>query len=66
MPTRNADAYLTIDSSVSKVTITHIHTSQTVELTNTLNTTVGDIAVKFDGAKLTLSIPEGEAAFLEF
>lgn len=66
MPTRDADAYLTIDSSVSKVTITHIHTSQTVELTNTLNTTVGDIAVKFDGAKLTLSIPEGEAAFLEF
>jgi hypothetical protein len=35
-------------------------------LTNTLNTTVGDITVKFDGAKLTLSIPEGEAAFLEF
>ena len=66
MPTRDADAYLTIDSSVSKVTITHIHTSQTVELTNTLNTTVGDIAVKFDGSKLTLSIPEGEAAFLEF
>ena len=66
MPTRNADAYLTIDSSVSKISITHINTTQTVELTNTLNTKVGDIAVQFDGAKLTLSIPEGEAAFLEF
>lgn len=66
MPTRDADAYLTIDSSVSQVTITHIHTAQTLELTNTLNTTVGSIGVSFDGSKLTLEIPEGEAAFLEF
>ena len=66
MPTRDAKAYLTIDSSVSEVTITHLNTAQTVQLTNTLNTTVGDITVKFDGARLTLEIPEGEAAFLEF
>jgi hypothetical protein len=66
MPTRNADAYLTIDSSVSQVTITHIHNAQTLQLTNTLNTTVGSIGVSFDGSKLTLEIPEGEAAFLEF
>ena len=66
MPTRDAKAYLTIDPSVSQVTITHIHTAQTLQLTNTLNTTVGSIGVSFDGSKLTLEIPEGEAAFLEF
>ena len=66
MPTRDAKAYLTIDSSVSQVTITHLNTIQTVQLTNTLNTTVGGLTVKFDGSKLTVEIPEGEAAFLEF
>ena len=66
MPTRDAKASLTIDSSVSQVTITHLNTIQTVQLTNTLNTTVGGLTVKFDGSKLTVEIPEGEAAFLEF
>ena len=66
MPTRDAKADLTIDSSVSQVTITHLNTIQTVQLTNTLNTTVGGLTVKFDGSKLTIEIPEGEAAFLEF
>ena len=66
MPTRDAKASLTIDSSVSQVTITHLNTIQTVQLTNTLNTTVGGLTVKFDGSKLTIEIPEGEAAFLEF
>ena len=66
MPGRTVEAYLTIDSSVSEITVTHIHTTETVQLTNTLDTTVGDITVKFDGAKLTLGLPEGEAALLEF
>ena len=66
MPGRTVEAYLTIDSSVSEITVTHIHTTETVQLTNTLDTTVGDITVKFDGAKLTLGLPEGEAALIEF
>lgn len=66
MPARDASAYLTIDPSVSQVTITHNHTSATVQLTNTLNTTVGLVGVSFDGSRLTLVLPEGEAAFLEF
>ena len=66
MPTRTVDAYLTLDSSVAEITITHNNTTQTVQVSNTLNTTVGGVSVSYDGAKLLLGIPEGEAALLEF
>ena len=48
------------------MTVTHNNTSAVVQLTNTLNTTVGSITVKYDGAKLTLGIPNGEAVLLEY
>ena len=66
MPDRTVDAYLTLDPSVSEITITHNNTTQTVQVSNTLSTVVGGVVVSFDGAKLTLGIPEGDAALIEF
>jgi hypothetical protein len=48
------------------MTVTHNNTSEIVQVTNTLNTTVGSITVKFDGSTLTLGIPNGEAVLLEY
>ena len=66
MPNRTVEAYLTLDPSVAQMTVTHNNTSAVVQVTNTLNTTVGDITVKFDGSTLTLGIPNGEAVLLEY
>ena len=66
MPDRTVDAYLTLDPSVSEITITHNNTTETVQVSNTLSTVVGGVVVSFDGAKLTLGIPEGDAALIEF
>ncbi len=66
MPNRDVKAYLEIDSSVSQITVTHNNTTETVQVTNTLNSTIGEITVSYDGARLTLGIPSGEAALLEF
>jgi hypothetical protein len=66
MPNRDVNAYLTIDSSVSQITVTHNNTTETVEINNTLNSTVGSIAISYDGGALTLGIPSGEAVLLEF
>ena len=66
MPTRDAEAYLTLDSSVAEITVTHCNTTQTLQVNNTLNATVGAITVSFDGSKLIVNMPEGEAALIEF
>ena len=66
MPNRTVEAYLTLDPAVGQMTVTHNNTSAVVQVTNTLNTTVGDITVKFDGSTLTLGIPNGEAVLLEY
>ena len=66
MPNRTVEAYLTLDPALAEMTVTHNNTSAVVQLTNTLNTTVGSITVKYDGAKLTLGIPNGEAVLLEY
>ena len=66
MPTRSVDAYLTLDPSVSEIKVTHIHTTETLKVDNTLNATVGALTVSFDGTKLIIGIPEGEAALIEF
>lgn len=66
MPNRTVEAYLTLDPSVGQMTVTHNNTSEIVQVTNTLNTTVGSITVKFDGSTLTLGIPNGEAVLLEY
>ena len=66
MPCRNAEAYLTLDSSVTEITVTHCNTTQTLQVNNSLNATVGAITVSFDGSKLIVNMPEGEAALIEF
>lgn len=66
MPCRDSEAYLTLDPSVSEITVTHCNTTQTLQVNNTLNATVGAITVSFDGAKLIVAMPEGEAALIEF
>lgn len=66
MPCRDAEAWLTLDPSVTEITVTHIHTSETLQVNNSLNATVGGITVSFDGTKLIVSMPEGEAALIEF
>ena len=66
IPNRTVEAYLTLDPSLAQMTVTHNNTSAVVQVTNTLNTTVGDITVKFDGSTLTLGIPNGEAVLLEY
>ena len=66
IPNRSVEAYLTLDPAVGQMTVTHNNTSAVVQVTNTLNTTVGDITVKFDGSTLSLGIPNGEAVLLEY
>ena len=66
MPNRSVEAYLTLDPAVGQMTVTHNNTSEIVQVTNTLNTTVGSITVMFDGSTLTLGIPNGEAVLLEY
>ncbi|MBQ7998134.1 MAG: hypothetical protein IJ296_02265, partial [Bacteroidales bacterium] len=66
MPTRSVDAYLTLDASVTKITVTHNNTSAPVDLVDNLSTTVGKIGVAYLNGQLTLSIPDGEAALIEF
>ena len=66
MPRTMAYAYLELVDSVTAITVTHNNTTQTLQLANDLDVNVGDIRVRFDGAKLSLTIPEGEAALIEF
>ena len=60
------NANLDIANTVNDITVTHNNTTQTVALTNTTDVTVGSIRVRFNGATLTLTIPGGEAALIEF
>jgi hypothetical protein len=65
--TGNFQALLQLDNSVQSVTVTHNNVSKTVQLTNTLNEQISDlVSVAFDGATLVVSMPEGEAALIEF
>ena len=64
--TYSTDAYLTLDQSVSQMTITVNNITKTVNVTNTLDETVDTVQILFDGSTLTIKIPEGEAALLEF
>ena len=67
MPNRDVDAYLTMDTSVTKVTVTHNNVSQDVNIiSNMAPVTVGDITISYVGNVMTLSIPSGEAALIEF
>ena len=63
---KTINAFLDIANTVNEITVTHNNTTQTIALTNTTDVKVGDIKVKFNGATLTLNIPGGEAALIEF
>ena len=65
-PGRDDKAYLTLDSSVDQITVTINNESKTLQITNTLNETVEGVTFSHDGAKLTVAIPDGSAALIEF
>lgn len=70
-PARNIETRLTLDSSVTTITVTQNNTTKTVELNNLAAPTKvidGDngIALTYADGKLTLNIPEGEALLIEF
>ncbi len=69
MPDRSVNAYLTLDASVTSINVTQNNTTQTIDLNNLTNVTfAGDngITVSYNNGQLTLGIPEGEAALIEF
>ena len=66
LPNTMAYAYLDLLDSVTSITVTHNNTSEIVQLTNTLDVYVGGIRVRFNGMTLSLTIPDGEAALVEF
>ena len=68
-PARNIDTRLTLDSSVTTITVTQNNTTEVVQLNNLLDITMGcdnGINLTYTDGKLTLNIPEGEALLIEF
>ena len=68
-PTKTIQTRLTLDSSVTTITVTQNNTTKTVELNNLLDVTVADsngVHLTYADGKLTLDIPEGEALLIEF
>ena len=70
-PARNIETRLTLDSSVTTITVTQNNTTKTVELNNLAAPTKvidGDngVALTYLNNVLTLDIPEGEALLIEF
>ena len=68
-PAKTIQTRLTLDSSVTTITVTQNNTTKTVELNNLLDVTVADsngVHLTYADGKLTLDIPEGEALLIEF
>lgn len=66
-PNRDVTADLTLNASINKVTITHNNTTQVVDLmSNMAPVTVGTITVTYIDGVMSLAIPSGEAALVEF
>jgi hypothetical protein len=68
-PANTIQTRLTLDSSVTTITVTQNNTTKTVELNNLLDVTVADsngVHLSYADGKLTLDIPEGEALLIEF
>lgn len=55
-----------LDSSITQVAITQNNTTKNLTLVNGLSETIEDITVSYLNNELTLSIPSGEAALIEF
>ena len=66
-PNRDDVVNLTLDTSVTKVTITSNNTSGEVLLANNMAPqNVGEITISYSNGVMTLGIPSGEAALIEF
>lgn len=69
-PSQDIQTSLTLDSSVTTITVTQNNTSKTVELSNLTSSKVIDsekgINLSYSDGKLTLDIPQGEALLIEF
>lgn len=66
IPNRDVQALLTLDSAITKITVTHNNTSQEVTISASMNVTVGDITLSYVNNQLAVNIPNGEAALIEF
>ena len=68
-PARDLETRLTLDSSVTTITVTQNNTTKTIDLNNLLDVTVdttNGVNLTYTDGKLTLNIPEGEALLIEF
>ena len=68
-PAKTIQTRLTLDSSVTTITVTQNNTTKTVDLNNLLDVTVdttNGVNLTYLDGKLTLNIPEGEALLIEF
>ena len=68
-PARDLVTRLTLDTSVTTITVTQNNVSQVVQLTNLTDVTLegtNGINLTYSNGQLTLNIPEGEAALIEF
>jgi hypothetical protein len=68
-PARDLETRLTLDSSVTTITVTQNNTTKTIDLNNLLDVTVdttNGVNLTYTEGKLTLNIPEGEALLIEF
>lgn len=62
-----AKAELTLAASVNKITVTHCNTVKEVDLVSNMSpVSVGSLVVKYLNNVLTVEIPDGEAALVEF
>ncbi len=69
IPQRDITTKLTLDTSVTTITVTQNNISQVVSLNNLLDVTLEGkkgINLKYTDGQLTLSIPQGEALLIEF
>ena len=69
-PNRNIETCLTLDSSVTTITVTQNNTSEVIELNNltafTFTEETNSVELTYSNGILTLNIPAGEALLIEF
>ncbi len=68
-PTKDIESRLTLDASVTSITVTQNNVTKVVDLNNLLDYTLeGENGIKltYSSGSLTLNIPEGEALLIEF
>ncbi len=66
MPCRTVTAQLTLDGSVTQITVTQNNTTKVVSLVNQMEETIESVKVNYLDGVLSLGIPDGEAVLIEF